>query len=258
MGFLFDSGSLFAVSQANGSNPTPVKIGSLEGIEANVNFDLEFSPLQFQAAIGATAKKLSIELTAKTAQLNGLLVNQILFGQALTPGSQAMAVNVAATSSSGTPPTCTPAVPSGGTWAQDMGVQYSSSGLPLYQVASAPAQGQYSVSAGIYTFNAADASTALTFCFLYTMTTGSNLVLNNKFKDIVPYFQAVLQTSYGGDGTSAPPANFMTWNLNRCASVQLKFLTMVNKMAVPEFKFTAMADLTPPYGTIGTLSFSAS
>ena len=49
-------------------------------------------------------------------------------------------------------------VPNYGLWALDVGVTYATTGAALVQVASAPAQGQYSVAAGgVYTFSAADA-----------------------------------------------------------------------------------------------------
>jgi hypothetical protein len=54
-----------------------------------------------------------------------------------------------------------------GNWAVDQGVTYASSGTALTPVASAPAQGQYSVAAGLYTFNAADASQAVLISYSY-------------------------------------------------------------------------------------------
>ena len=43
-----------------------------------------------------------------------------------------------------------------GAWASDQGVTYAATGIALSAVAGSPAQGQYSVAAGDYTFNAAD------------------------------------------------------------------------------------------------------
>lgn len=48
-----------------------------------------------------------------------------------------------------------------GAWGSDSGVTYALTGLPLLPVASSPAQGQYSVAAGVYTFNAADQGAAV-------------------------------------------------------------------------------------------------
>jgi hypothetical protein len=52
-----------------------------------------------------------------------------------------------------------------GAWASDQGVTYATTGAALTKVASAPAVGQYSVSAGAYTFNAADNGAAVTLSY---------------------------------------------------------------------------------------------
>ena len=52
-----------------------------------------------------------------------------------------------------------------GPWATDLGVVYASSGTPLQAVKSAPAAGQYSVSAGVYHLSAADAGAALAISY---------------------------------------------------------------------------------------------
>jgi len=246
MAFIFDSGYLFGVLQG-GTYPTPVKFGSLQGIEANIDFALNPSPLQLQAAIGQAISKLSLTFTAKMGQLNGSLLNQLVFGKPLVTGSQALARDVAVTVP-GTPYQVTPTVPGGGTWSQNLGVQYSLTGEPLELVSGSQAAGQYSVAAGVYTFAAADTAQAMVINYLYTLATGKQLVLANSFKQLAPYFQVVLSTLYDGKQ--------VTWNLPRCTSAQLRLATAVDNFSVPNLKFEAMADLTPPYGNIGTFSFS--
>jgi hypothetical protein len=54
-----------------------------------------------------------------------------------------------------------------GAWASDLGIVYASSGLALQAVGGAPAVGQYSVSAGVYRFSAADAGAALALSYGY-------------------------------------------------------------------------------------------
>ncbi len=54
-----------------------------------------------------------------------------------------------------------------GTWGQDDGVTKQSDGTPFIKVTSAPATGQYSVDAGIYTFAAADAGTLVYLNYSY-------------------------------------------------------------------------------------------
>lgn len=55
-----------------------------------------------------------------------------------------------------------------GAWASDQGVVYATSGTALTKVASAPAQGQYSVTtAGVYTFNSADNGASVVMSYGY-------------------------------------------------------------------------------------------
>ena len=54
------------------------------------------------------------------------------------------------------------------TFTGNVGVQYAATGIFLTKVASAPAQGQYAVTAGVYTFNTADAGAAVLISYSYT------------------------------------------------------------------------------------------
>jgi hypothetical protein len=54
-----------------------------------------------------------------------------------------------------------------GAWATDMGVVYSTTGVALSAVASAPSTGQYSVAAGGYAFSAGDAGAAVAISYGY-------------------------------------------------------------------------------------------
>ncbi len=54
-----------------------------------------------------------------------------------------------------------------GAWASDLGVVYASSGVGLQAVNGAPGVGQYSVTAGVYRFSAADAGAALALSYGY-------------------------------------------------------------------------------------------
>ena len=54
-----------------------------------------------------------------------------------------------------------------GPWACDLGVGYAATGVKLTPVASAPALGQYAVSAGLYSFSPADAGAALSLSYGY-------------------------------------------------------------------------------------------
>ena len=65
-----------------------------------------------------------------------------------------------------------------GAWAQDRGVSYASSGAPLTAVAGIPTTGQYSVSAGVYTFSAGNSSAAVLISYGYIPTAGAPACLS--------------------------------------------------------------------------------
>jgi hypothetical protein len=54
-----------------------------------------------------------------------------------------------------------------GAWGSDLGVTYAASGQTLTSTTNAPNQGQYSVTAGLYLFNAADAGAAVLLSYGY-------------------------------------------------------------------------------------------
>lgn len=242
--FVFDSGYLFGILQG-GSTPTPVRFGSVQSVETNIAFDLVKTPLQLQASVGMLINGLKLEFKAKSAQINGLLFDQIFFGKQLATGSELLLRDYLANVPASGPYTV---APSPGTFLQDLGVQFKVSGLPLIRVAVSPTTGQYSLSGGVYTFSASDANQAMVFNCLYSSANGNKLALANQFKGVSPSFQCVLNTSYNGKQ--------VTWNMAKCTSKQLQMATILEKFAIPELQFEAIADLTPPYGNIGTFSFS--
>lgn len=245
---IFDSGYLFCTPPAASGLP-PLMLGELQGVETDVNFTLARAPLNMQAAALYTIPKLGFKFVAKLAQLNGANVNMLLFGKAPSAGSQAVAKSNVTTATVGSGPyTATPTVPESGTWAQDLGAQYTTTGVQLVPVVSSPAQGQYTVAAGVYTVNSADAGVELSFNFLYTRAAGSSLVLPNNWQGLAPTFTVVLNNQYDGKQ--------MTWSLNRCVSEDLKIAATVNKFSVPEFTFQALGDGNGTQGNIGTFSFS--
>ncbi|MGB7976104.1 MAG: hypothetical protein WCF81_17555 [Roseiarcus sp.] len=54
-----------------------------------------------------------------------------------------------------------------GPWGSDLGVTYTATGAPLTAVSALPAAGQYSVSAGVYSFSAADAGQLVSISYGY-------------------------------------------------------------------------------------------
>ena len=62
----------------------------------------------------------------------------------------------------------TPVMPQGGTWVSNIQVKKAQTGELMTLVGSSPVKGQYSVSAGVYTFSALDVGLTVTFEFNYS------------------------------------------------------------------------------------------
>jgi hypothetical protein len=97
-----------------------------------------------------------------------------------------------------TPFHITPAIPGMGTYAADLGV-YNANGLNQFaKVASGPAAGQYSETAGVYTFSSADNVSGISVIidFAYTVTAGATYEVNNQIQGYGPIMQAYFQCPY--------------------------------------------------------------
>jgi hypothetical protein len=65
------------------------------------------------------------------------------------------------------------------TFVEDLGVYNVTNGEWMTKVASSPATGEYSVSAGVYTYAAADEGDLVRACYVYTSASGENLIVPN-------------------------------------------------------------------------------
>lgn len=201
----FGAGEFFGVpltdySGATISNPTPVRLGAIQSMSLDVSADLKELHGQYQYAIDAARGKGKVGGKIEFAQINGRALNSLFFGQTLTSGTQNAAVaDVTGTAIPGTPFTITPTVPGSGTWLEDLGVILADN-TPLTRVASSPATGQYSVSAGVYTFAAADTATVVYISYRYTRTLAAakSLIVSNVAMGQAPSFKAMALADYKG------------------------------------------------------------
>lgn len=123
----------------------------------------------------------------KAATLSGIALNAAFFGQSLSSGQI-----LAALSEAGAVPamsTYTVTVTNSANFDTDLGVIYAATGLPLVRGATASAIGIYSVTAGVYSFNSADASAAVLISYAYTDTGGQKITLANQPIGTTPTFQ---------------------------------------------------------------------
>jgi hypothetical protein len=132
---------------------------------------------------------------------------------------------------------------------EDYGVFYATTGVQLSPVASAPAQGQYSVASGVYTFNTADNGAAILVYYSYTVSSGNKISLANQLTGPLPMFEISLKETFNYFGASKD----LLVKLNACVSSKLSLPFANQKFTVAEFDFQAIADSS---NNIGTISLS--
>lgn len=214
------------------ATPTPVRIGTMQEMGLDFSGDIKELYGQNTFAVEAARGKTKIDGKVKGASINAAALNSLFFAQGLTtPGTQAD-VNSDTTGTLLTGTTVTPTVPFSGTWSKDMGV-IDGNDTPLTAVASAPASGQYSVSAGTYTFAAADAGLTVFISYRYTFANAKAKVitLNNTAMGQAAAFGVAMRCIYGGKRALV--------ELNKVVSSKLTFLaTKQDDFNIPEFTFS--------------------
>lgn len=245
----FGSGVLVgtATQDAYGSplaTPVAVQFGVLQEASVDFSFDVKelFGQYQFPVAVGRGKGKISGK--AKFAQLNGLTVNTLFFGQTLVTGQLGEVIDTTGTAIPASPYTITPTVPGSGTWANDLGV-FGPSGKAFTRVASAPTTGQYSVASGVYTFAAADVGLIVrtSFQFTATSTVAKKLTVSNVLMGQAPLFRADLMIPYNGQQ--------FVLTLPACIGSKMTVGTKLDDFLVPEFDWSSFADASNNVAYLG-------
>ena len=152
------------------STPIPLAVAK----SATIDFKQERKPLrgQWMDPIDMLAGARDISVKFAGADFRAATVQLVLQGSTLAANATKNVVVgenwVSAT---------TVTVAQSATWSEDAGVLDLTAGKWLTRVASAPATGQYSVAAGVYTFAVADAGHNLTITYTYTSTTAGSQTL---------------------------------------------------------------------------------
>jgi hypothetical protein len=225
--------------------PSPVQFGVCNEIGLDISADTKmlYGNQQMPVAIGRG--KMKIGLKIKAAQVNGTTFNSFFFGQTLVSGVLANVWDRTGTAIPTTPYTITPTVPGAATWATDLGV-VNTNGSPLTRVASAPATGQYTATAGVYGFAAADVGLVVYISYQYTATSAiakkSSLV--SLAMGATPTFRTdVLMTSANGKQ--------MVWTFPNCVASKLSLATKLDDFTIPEIDADVFADSAGNIGSYG-------
>jgi len=230
------------------SNPTPAFMGILQDIE--IDFDQTLKELmgQYKMPVDVAPANLKVTGKAKFAKIQANLVNDLMLGQTLSSAS-GVSMAVAEAGSVPASPTYTITVSHSGTFSEDLGVFYASTGVQLTRVASVSVAGTYSVneSTGVYTFYSGDANAAVTLYYTYTVTTLKKIAMTNQLMGIGPTFELHLQENYTNN---LGVTNTMYIKLNACRSSKLTWPFKNVDYTIQSFDFTAFADQSNNWGTI--------
>jgi len=242
--YAFGSGTLIA-KRTDIAGAPPCLFGTLDTV--SIDFDRKIETLlgQYNMAVAAGGGEFKITGKAKYARLQAAQFNNLFLGQTLTANSMLeMTTGETDTVASGAV-----TVANSATFVEDYGVFYASSGMQLSPVTSSPAQGQYSVSSGVYTFNAADNGAAMLIYYSYNVSAGNKISLANQLAGPLPMFEVALKETFNYYGT----AKDLVVKLNACVSSKLSLPFSNQKFTVAEFDFQAIADAS---NNIGTISLS--
>jgi hypothetical protein len=238
----FAAGTLIATPIGVSGPQTPIKFGVLQDVDLSMSADLKPLYGQNRVSIALAPGKTKIELKAKFAQINAALFNNLFFGgtiaatQTLFQDSEALTV----------PATGANTVSSAhaSLWTADEGVVYQASGLGLTAAATPSALGQYSVAAGVYTFESLDASALVYASYLYSSATGEQITFGNPKMGVGPSFSVMLNQPF--DGRQA------TYIFPVCQASKLQIPTKQDDWVIQELDFEVAANAAGIVGYINT------
>lgn len=240
----FGVGILIAVSRTDALGvalavPQAYRLGILQDVSTDFSFEAKALYGAGQLPVDQGRGKAKLAFSAKTADINATALAALHFGTTPSIGIKLPQLDYAATVPS-TPFQVTPTLPGSGTWVADLGVT-DTSGNNYTRVASAPTTGQYSVSAGVYTFAAADTGKAMLISSEYTAATGGIVVpMTNQLMGYSPSFSVILYNDSKGSKFGL--------KLTNCQSDKLSLPFKNEDFVIADFGFMALDDGTGSAG----------
>jgi hypothetical protein len=238
--FVFGSGVFIGTPQGG----SPINFGLAQEVSLSIATSTKplYGQYNFPVAVGAGTRKMTGK--AKMARISGQALGSLFFGIAPSVGGAITQFGEAASVPGSSPYTSTSFRT---TFVADQGVVYAASALPLKQVASAPATGQYSVAAGIYTFAAGDAGAAVLISYTYTSAAaGESIVVTSQLIGPSINFSANL---FASDPTTGKQFSVTLYN---CVAEKLSMGTKLEDFVLPELDFQCFAN---PAGQVCQLNF---
>jgi hypothetical protein len=200
--FQFGIGALFAnpIGGNEAANPTPNSVMTIIDCSIDISQDLKelIGQYKFPDDVAPGTMKVSGKFTFGRVQY--AMFNQIFFGDAQTSNVKVIQNREVHSVPAASPYTVT--VTNSAQFDTDLGVQYASNGSGFVRVTGTPTQGQYAVSAGVYTFSAADEGVSVWINYVYTPVTavGNTYEVNQQLMGYGPVFELWLSEPYQSVG----------------------------------------------------------
>ena len=241
---MFGVGRMLARQNLSSGVASPLEFGALSDVSLESKTEIKKFYGRFSYPIAVADGKVEIMIKAKSGSIKADVFNKLYFGATSTATQKKYADGEAGLIPSSS--TYTVTVANAATFVEDWGVINAVTGLQMTQVASGPAAGQYSVSAGVYTFAAANAGVAVAISYRYSTTSGLKIPISQTLMGAArPTFSLLLANSFDGRQS--------TFMLNMCRSGKLN-LPFKDDFTVAELEIEASADAT---GQIGEWSADA-
>lgn len=230
--FVFDSGSLYVTPPDGGA---PVRIASLKDVTVEVARENVLHRVNtFTFPTKAGLGHMDLTCRARSAIFDAQEMIRLWLAATPSAGSVLTQDLERHTIPASSPYTVTVAPPNSGTWSEDLGAILSADGTVLARVSGTPSAGQYAVSAGTYTFHAAQAGLGVALSYLYTASSGTTLDLSQPTRGLAPTCTAVLSGQHAGKQVSL-----------RLRSVVIDMASMplaVDRFSVHDLKMHGTAD----------------
>lgn len=189
----FGVGKLTLISPATPAQA--IDIGVIKDVSLDISFTTKELRGAYQFPVDVARAGGKINGKAKYGQINAGIVSAILNSTSST-GSK-IGISGETSVVPGTPWTIT--VTNSATWLDDLGVFNNTTGLYMKRVASGPATGEYSVTAGAYLFAAADTTNSMSISYSYTAAAiGKTNALVNLLMGSSTVYQATLFNTFRG------------------------------------------------------------
>jgi hypothetical protein len=239
--YIFGSGVITATVN-NVANPTPLNIGLAQEISFDESYTTKTLYGQYRRPVAIGAGEIKATGKIKAARFSASIMGALLYGKPVTAGQITTAFAEAASVPASTP--FTVSVVNSTTWTADQGVTYAATGFPLTAVAGPPTvKGEYSVAAGVYTFDSADTGAALLISYNYSVTgSGFSIAIGNPLLGPTQSFGLNLMTT---DPVTNKNGTFQIYN---AVIAKFALATKLSDFAMPEYDYEAFANASNQFG----------